>query len=277
MSKHSRPQNKFVVSLIDIIIPVLDMSGLVINCLKSIPDAAKDLSYQIIIVDNGSKIEELKAYREFGKELFGDKLHILEQRRNIGFPAAINRGARFGYSPLLFFLNDDVVLYPNSLNKLVMAMDDPTVGAVGMKLLFPKDSNDPKRPAGKIQHVGLSTDIKGNFIHNFVGWSPDNPRVLRIKDSYAITGAAMMTRRNLFKQIKGFNEEYGQGTYEDVEYSLILRDMGYNIRIEQEAIGEHFVGATAMDKQIQYPLQHNQMLLHEHRGGQLLYTEWEIW
>jgi len=24
-------------------------------------------------------------------------------------------------------------------------------------------------------------------------------------------------------------------------------------------------------------LQHNQMLLHEHRGGKLLYTEWEIW
>jgi GT2 family glycosyltransferase len=253
------------------------MPNLVINCLKSIPDAAKDISYQIIIIDNGSTSESIKQYREFGKNMFGDQLHVLEQRRNTGFPAACNRGARFGYSPLLFFLNDDVVLYPDSINKLVMAMDDPTVGAVGMKLLFPKDSQDPKRPAGMVQHVGLSTNIRGEFIHNFVGWSPDNPRVLRIKESYAITGAALMTRRNLFKQIKGFNEEFGQGTYEDVLFCLQLRDMGYNIRVEQEAIGEHFVGATAMDKQIQYPLQHNRMLLAEHRKNNFLYTEWEIW
>lgn len=76
--------------------------------------------------------------------------------------------------------------------------------------------------------------------------------------------------------LKG-NEEYGMGTYEDVEYCLRLRDMGYNILIEQEAIGEHFVGATAMDKQIQYPLQRNQALLLERMGNKLLYTEWEIW
>ena len=253
------------------------MSNLLINCLQSIPDAAGEIPYNIIIVDNGSNPDEIKKYREYGKAQFGDKLHILEQHRNTGFPAACNRGARFGYSPLLFFLNDDVVLYPHSIDKLVRVMDDPTVGAVGMKLIFPKDSTYPRRPAGKVQHVGLSTNIKGEFIHNFVGWSPDNPRVLAVKESYAITGAALMTRKVLFKQAKGFNEEYGAGTYEDVEYCLVLHDMGYNIRIEQEAIGEHFVGATALDKQIQYPLHQNRELLLMHRGGKLNYTEWEIW
>ena len=273
--KHQKP--KTVISLIDIIIPVLGMPDFVINCLKSIPDAAKDLSYQIIMVDNGSNLEELNQYRQYGKENFGDKLHVLVQGRNVGFPAAINRGARFGYSPLLFFLNDDVVLYPDSIVNLAKVMDEPKTGAVGMKLIFPLDSKTPGRPAGKIQHVGLSTNIHGDFIHNFVGWSPDNPRVLRINESYAITGAAMMTRRNLFKQVKGFNEEFGIGTFEDVEYCLTLREMGYNIRISQEAIGEHYAGATAMDKKVQYPLQHNQMLLMEHFGNKLLYTEWEIW
>jgi GT2 family glycosyltransferase len=276
MSKNKHP-NRLTVSLIDIIIPVLDNIELLMNCLISIPDAVNDVSYQIIVVDNGSEPERIKYYRDFGKDKFKDKFHVLEQHKNTGFPAACNRGARFGYSPLLFFLNDDVKLYPNSIDKLVRVMDDPTVGAVGMKLLFPLDSKDPKRPAGKIQHVGLSTNIKGDFIHNFVGWSPDNPRVLRIKESYAITGAAMMTRKNLFQKTKGFDEAFGIGTYEDVFYCLLLREMGYNIRIEQEAIGEHYVGATAMDKKIQYPLQHNQTLLHERMGNKLLYTEWEIW
>lgn len=263
--------------MVDIVIAVLGMPDYVIQCINSIPAAANDISYQIIIVDNGSTPEEVKKYRDYGKEKFGNKLHVLEQHRNTGFPAACNRGARFGYSPLLFFLNDDVVMYPNSLDRLVRVMDEPTTGAVGMKLLFPLTSKDPKRPAGKVQHVGLSTNVKGDFIHNFVGWSPDNPRVLRIKESYAITGAAMMTRKILFQKARGFNEEYGWGTFEDVEFCLTLRDMGYNIRIEQEAIGEHYTGATAMDKKISYPLQQNQMLLMQHRKNQLLYTEWEIW
>jgi len=253
------------------------MSAMLINCLKSIPDAAGDIIYNIIIVDNGSKAEEIKAYREFGKAQFGDKLHIIEMHRNTGFPHACNRGASFGYSPLLFFLNDDVILYPNSIDKLVRYMDEPKTGAVGMKLIFPKDSNDPRRPAGKVQHVGMSTNIKGDFIHNFVGWSPDNPRVLAVKESYAITGAAMMTRKILFKQVHGFDEQFGMGTYEDVNLCLMLRDLGYNIRVAQDAIGEHFVGATALDKQIQYPLHQNRELLLAKRGGKLLYTEWEIW
>jgi len=277
VGKKQYHKNKLVVSLIDIIIPVMGMPELVLNCLASIPAAAKDLSYQIIIVDNGSKTEEITQYRNYGKETFGDRFHVLEQHKNTGFPAACNRGVRFGYSPLLFFLNDDVVLYPDSIDKLVKVMDEPKTGAVGMKLIFPLNSTAQGRPAGKVQHVGISTNIRGEFIHNFIGWSPDNPRVLRIKESYAITGAAMMTRRNLFKQAKGFNEEYGLGTMEDVEYCLTLRDMGYNIRIEQEAIGEHFVGATALDKNIQYPLQNNKMLLMQHRENRLLYTEWEIW
>ena len=210
--KHQKNRrSKFVISLVDIIIPAFDMSAMLINCLKSIPDAAGDIIYNIIIVDNGSKAEEIKAYREFGKAQFGDKLHIIEMHRNTGFPHACNRGASFGYSPLLFFLNDDVILYPNSIDKLVRYMDEPKTGAVGMKLIFPKDSNDPRRPAGKVQHVGMSTNIKGDFIHNFVGWSPDNPRVLAVKESYAITGAAMMTRKILFKQVHGFDEQFGMG------------------------------------------------------------------
>lgn len=264
-------------SLVDIIIPVLDKTDLLIQCLNSIPEAAKDISYQVIIVDNGSTSENIKQYRDFGKDKFGDKLHVLEQRKNTGFPTACNRGVRFGYSPLLFFLNDDVKLYPDSIDYLVRAMDEPTVGAVGMKLMFPLDSKVQGRPAGKVQHVGLSTNVRGEWIHNFIGWSPDNPRVLRIKESYAITGAALMTRRKLFHDAKGFNEGYGMGTYEDVDFCITIREMGYNILVEQKAMGEHFVGATALDKNIQFPLHENRNLLYSRWGQRLKYTEWEIW
>lgn len=264
-------------TLVDIIIPVFGMPELVMKCLQSIPEAAKKVSYDVIIVDNGSKPAEIDQYSKVGKELFGNGFHVINTHQNAGFASTCNRGARFGGSPLLFFLNDDVVLFPDAIDKLAINMDDPKVGAVGMKLLFPKESTDPNRPAGKVQHVGISTNIRAQFFHNFVGWNPDNPRVLRIKESYAITGAAMMTRRSIFRDAKGFLEDYGFGTYEDVDYCLTIREMGYNIKIEQEAIGEHFTGATAMAHQTPFPIENNRMLLMQRWANRLAYTEWEVW
>ena len=120
-------------------------------------------------------------------------------------------------------------MFSGSGDLLVRAMDDPKVGVVGMKLMFP-ESDDTKKglmgPANSIQHVGLSTTIHGDFAHHFIGWNKDNPRVNRVRDVYAVTGAALMTRRKLFFSLGRFFEGYGKGTWEDVDYSLAVRDLG---------------------------------------------------
>lgn len=287
-SFQDRNKPKFQVSLVDIIIPVFNRSDLLKRCLEYIPEACGDIPYSVYVFDNGSglvdsmnsegnqsimKIDESRNIRE----LCANKVTYLRSGKNLGFPAACNQAARKGGSPLIFFLNDDVFLLPGSINKLVRAMDDPKIGAAGMKLIFPLDSKDPGRPAGKIQHVGLSTNIRGEFIHQFVGWSPENPRTLNIKHPYALTGAALMTRRKLFREAGGFFEGYGMGTYEDVDYCLTIRSMGYNIYIEHEAVGFHLVGATSISQNIGYPLGANRDIFNVRWGSKLVYTEWENW
>jgi GT2 family glycosyltransferase len=262
-------------ALVDIIIPVHRRFDLLEKCLNAIPDAAKDVPYKIIIFDNASPLEEAN---EFYPHL--DKsIKISRSKQNLGFPKACNQGVHRGNSPLLFFLNSDVILEPDSIDKLVRVMDEPEVGVVGMRLVFPMehlDLNDQIRPAGKIQHVGLSVNIRGEIYHPFMAWNPDHERVMMQKEVFAVTGAALMTRRNIWQKAKGFNEVYGHGTFEDVDYCFTVREMGYNIRVEPEALGTHYTGATAEKYQLGYALNHNQMTFMQRWSNKMEWWDWRI-
>lgn len=269
---------KSVTTLVDVIIPVYGRFDILPQCIDSIPDAVGGLPHNIILVDNNSPEKELadQFYRDVQANI--PNLFVVRNKENAGFPVACNQGAKRKYSPLLFFLNSDVILKENAIRNMVMDMDDPKIGVVGMKLLFPDIAKGLKqdtqiRPAGKVQHVGLCTNIRGDFYHVFVGWSPEHPKVMAVREVYAVTGAALMTRRALFDKVGGFNPIYGLGTFEDVDYCLSVRELGYNVIVEQSAVGIHYTGATAEHYQLPYPMNQNHFIFMAKWANQLNYTE----
>lgn len=284
MSKRKRnynePKNK-PKYLLDIVLAVYGRFDLLKQCLDAIPNAAGNIDYRIILVDNNSPDQsEANAFYFSLRE--NPKITILRNKQNLGFPKACNIGAKHGNAPLIFQLNTDVILQPNSIDLLVKALDDPKIGTVGMKLLFPEDAGELKqnvsvRPSGKVQHVGLATNIRGDFFHIFLGWSSDHPKVNKVREVYAVTGAALMTRRFLWNKIGGFNEEYGLGTFEDVEYCLSVRDLGYNIIVETKAVGIHYTNATAEKYGIGYPLDVNRLLFMRKWARKMNWTEANHW
>lgn len=284
MSKRKRnynEQKKKPLELLSIVICVYGRFDLLQKCLDAIPNAAGSIAYNIVLVDNNSPDQE--EANVFYNNLRDDpKIAVLRNKQNLGFPRACNIGARRCNSPLLLMLNSDVILQPDSINLMVKALDDPKIGAVGMKLLFPDDAGELRqnvgvRPSGKVQHVGLATNVRGEFFHVFLGWSPDHPKVNKVRDAYAVTGAALMTRKYLWNKIGGFNEDYGMGTYEDVDYCLTVRDLGYNIVVETKAVGVHYTGATAEKYGIPYPMDMNRLLLLRKWAKKLNWTEYNHW
>ena len=281
MSKHRKYKSNTATpnKLLDIIIPVYGRFDLFQKCLDALPAAIGDISYNLIILDNNS-IEVDPKTNEFYSTLDLPNCTIIRNKKNVGFPAVCNQGARRKNSPILLFLNTDIIFQPDSIKHMVLALDDPSVGVVGAKLIFPDDVgklNARIRPAGKVQHVGICTNVRGEFIHSLVGWSPDNPKVLRIREAYAVTGAAIMTRRNLYTKVGGFWEGYGVGTWEDVDFCLTIRELGYNVIVEQKAVGLHYTSATAEHYNKPYPLNNNRMLFMQRWGNKLKYTEMDVW
>ncbi len=261
--KQQKPQ-----TLIDVCIAVHGRFDLLEKCLNAIPDAMGDIAYQVYLFDNDSPREDAD---EFYPTL-NRSIKVIRSKHNLGFPKACNRMANASKSPLIFLLNSDVILDAGSVDLLVREMDNSKTGVVGMKLAFPEDAEglEPtRRPAGKLQHIGLTTTIKTEIIHPFMGWSIDHPRVMAQREVFAVTGAALMTRRSIWRRVRGFDEAYGGGTFEDVEFCCAVREMGYNIVVEPKASAVHYTNATAEKYGIGFPLHQNQMIFMQRWGNKI--------
>lgn len=265
-------------SLVDIVIPVYGRFDILHKCLVSLPQAMDGIPYKLYLVDNASPKEEAdEFYRQFQYPIT-----VIRNRENLGFPRACNIAAKRGSSPLIFFLNSDVLLEPYSISAIVKEFDDPKVGICGMKLVFPPDVTNVQlnphiRPANKIQHVGLMTNVRGDFFHIFVGWDANHPKPNAMRSPYAVTGAAMMVRRSVFSRAGYFNEIYGGGTYEDVDLCMTVRELGYNVIVNTSVYGTHYTGATAETYRIPYALEYNRMTFLQRWGRKLAWTEWTDW
>lgn len=257
-----------------IIIPVFNGYSYLEKCLRAIPKASEKTSYKIYAVDNGSEEFERKNFwKEFGNLV--DKFYVSD--RPLGFPGACNLGATLAKNEkYLLFLNSDCIMSPGSIDIMVDKMkSDQTIGALGPKLVFPSDGNMGK--GGTVQHAGLDFDVHGRPTHTFIGWSVDNPKVNKAGEVDALTGASLLIRKNLFEKAKGFDVAYGLGTYEDCDICLNIKEQGFIIYYEPEAVGEHYVGASAKENNIAYPLNNNYYLFASRWGSKIKSKPWTLW
>jgi GT2 family glycosyltransferase len=284
---------------LDIVIPVYGQPDLLRECLQSVEVAGLTVDYQLLLVDDCSPDRD--ALEPLYTSLNSDT-KVLYNQQNKGFPATANRGAAAGKSPAILFLNTDVTLEKNALRAMLDALwgdiakgpispgSDAKTGVVGPKLLFPKSPNIPPEWQGTVQHAGLAINGQGRPFHIQKGWAADNPRLNEPRAMQAVTGACMMTRRDLWETVQktyrqngdpsggGFNEVYALGTYEDVEYCFAARGNEYKVVYQPLATGYHHVGASVANHDGGgYPLGRNQSIFMARCGHLLFWDEWLFW
>lgn len=275
-----RPKEQFE---LDIVIPVYGRPDLLQKCLQSIDDTIGDIKARIIVVDDqGPEQEELT---EVYQSLNGTS-RLIRNPQNSGFPKTVNTGVAAGNAPLILLLNTDIELLPGCLQEMIGTFDDPETGVVGPKLLFLPDSNDPHRPAGKVQHAGLAIRQTGQVVHANIGWSEDHPKVNYTREMSAVTGACFMTRRSVWREVLklyqqsgdlttgAMNEVYSPGTYEDVEYCFAARTLDYKVIYQPAARAYHFTNASVLKYNVGYPTGRNEMIFRARCGQMLIWDEW---
>lgn len=265
--------------LIDVIITTGGRFDLLSKCLDALYLEAENTPLSIFIIDNASPAEEYRMNSEMFSRREGSAIcefRVKHLQQHLGFPASNNEGARMGSAPIILFLNDDVELHEGALDKIVRTLDDPAIGVVGIKLLFPPNSTSPIRPAGKVQHVGVSMNIRGEPNHPLIGWNPANAKTNKSRDVFAVTGAALAIRRQLFNKIGGFNVVYGDGTWEDMEICVMARQNGQRVFVNTDACAYHYTGATQEKNNRGFPIKINQMMFQSRwaSSGQLFWDDW---
>jgi GT2 family glycosyltransferase len=204
---------------ISIIIPVRDRIDLLSRCIESITTKTSYPNYEIVVVDNDSKSEEARAY-------FSRLQHrLLRYEGPFNYSAINNFAVEQTESPWLLFLNNDIeVIDGDWLSMMAEHIQRSEVGAVGARLLYPDDT---------VQHAGVVLGVGGIATHAFRGFPAEDPGVckqLRVTRNYsAATGACLLTRRDVFVHVGGFDEERLPVTFNDVDLCLKMGRAGYLI------------------------------------------------
>lgn len=205
---------------ISVIIPSKDNAVVLKKCLDTLKKTAADISYEVLLVDNGSgeavkkKIEEMTADAP-------DILYMYEPME-FNFSKMCNLGAERAKGSLLLFLNDDIeATHTGWLSDMAKLAERPHVGAVGCKLLYPDTD--------KIQHAGI-TNLPMGPVHK-LQFLRDNKcyydnRNRGIRNVSAVTAACLMVRREVFEEAGGFCESM-QVAFNDVDFCFTLLEKGY--------------------------------------------------
>lgn len=227
---------------VDVIIPVFNNLKLLKMTVESAKKYGGERLGEFIFVDDCSSEPGIKEYCESQGRYYRNSV-------NKGFAASCNYGVRRSATNYFVLLNSDTEATEGWLDALIEMMDsNKLLVVVGPLLLFPEDSNEPTRPAGKVQSCGFAYGIYGQPYHRLITWSRDNQKVqLPRTDLQGITGACWLVRREYWKKLEGFFEEYGS-YFEDSDFCIRARMSGYKIGYQPKSVLYHRVGASWTDK-----------------------------
>jgi len=212
-----------------------------------------DIPWHWWIIDDCTPEDRGKAllydiYQEVSKD---PRVDVVLSTNNLGFAGANNAAVQEGSAPYILMLNSDVRVMDTWLQPMVEEMEtNYRAGVVGCKLIFfpevfsPMRGGKNPRPAGKVQHAGVAFNILRQPFHIHIGWSGDNPRLNERTSLQAVTGAALMTRRALWEKTGGLDLVYDKGNFEDIEYCLRVKDMGFEIIYRPDAVIYHYAGGS---------------------------------
>ncbi len=204
---------------ISIIIPAGDRIEMLSRCIESITTKTNYPNYELVVAGQDNQSEEARSYFNRSKH------RLLHYDGPFNDSAIKNFAVEQTKSPWLLFLDNDLkVIDGEWLSAMAEHIQRPEVGAVGARLLWPNDT---------VQHAGIVLGVGGVVEHAFRGFPAEDPGVfkqLQVTRNYScVTGACLLTRRDVFIEVGGFDEERLPMTFNDVDLCLKMRRAGYLI------------------------------------------------
>jgi GT2 family glycosyltransferase len=215
---------------ISVILVLYNRAELTLQCLRTLAENdGEDL--EIIIADNASS--------DATAELLGrlDGATIIRNSENLHFLTAANNAAKRARGRYILFLNNDAQVLPGSIRAALQTIESSeNVGAVGGKLILPD---------GSLQEAGSIIWSDGSCLGYGRGDNPFAPMYTFRRDVDYCSGAFLLTRRDTFLNMGGFEEAYKPFYYEETDLCLRLWERGMRVVYEPDAAILHYEYASS--------------------------------
>lgn len=196
---------------ISVVIPVHNGGESFRQCLSSLRQSAHDA--EVVIVVDGGNDDSWRLAEEFGAKVI--KLPAA------GGPArARNLGAQAATGDVLFFIDADVTIAPDTLEKVASVF---------------------RTQPGLAALIGSYDDAPGavNFLSQYKNLFHHYTHQQASEQASTFWGACGAVRREIFLKIGGFNEAYRYPSVEDIELGYRLKRAGYQIRLCKDIQVKH--------------------------------------
>lgn len=246
---------------LSIVIVNFETPSYTLDCIGSIYANSPRCSFEIILIDNGSKDGSIDRIRERWP-----KVVCIETGANLGFARANNLGINNTRGEYVLLLNSDTKILDNSLDRLLGYLrQNPKAGVVGPKQIdgtgklqlswgsFPTFVSEMYR---KLLHHRLSVNdwLVRDYLEEKFGSATEVDWV---------SGSCLLARREaLFDS--GLLDEHYFMYFEDIDLCRRISDAGWGIHYEPDTTILHYGGISAKKNILK--------ILVEYRRSQLYFT-----
>lgn len=215
LSRTSAGMDGANVPVASIVIPVFNELAYTRQCLEYI-ERNTAIPYELILIDNAST-DGTPAF------LRGVQAMVLTNATNQGCAAAWNQGIKASQGRYVVVLNNDVLVTPGWLGRLVGFMEENGHGIVS-----------PAVRAG-----GLDYDLRA-YAEAFT-------RACARATRREINGCCMVIAREVFDRVGLFDEEFRVGTFEDIDFLWRAWSAGITVAMTGAVLVHHFGEVTQRD------------------------------
>ena len=257
---------------VSIIIVNYKVASLIIDCVNSIEEKTKKVSYEIIVVDNNSQDGSVSML----KENLGDRILLIEADKNLGFGKANNLGARYAKGDYLFLLNPDTIL----INDAISILHDylRTHEAVGVIVGNLYDETGKKAaPSFSKEFDSIASEKESSSYIGILKRRLNRNKNQKQRDDFNYTdqpvavsyifGADMMMPKEVFDRVHGFDEDFFMYA-EEAELQWRIFRLGYKIVNCPEAKIIHLEGRSTRE---QNAFSNNQFIMR--MNGKMLFFD----
>lgn len=207
---------------------------LTIKCIKSVKASIKNINYEIIVIDNDSPNQSYeKILNEFNND---NVVSVIKNNKNSGFGAANNLGAEKAGGEYVLFLNPDIVVVGNAIEKMLNKIkEDSEIGLLSGKLL--NDDRSVQYSCRRILPLNkflccrtpisklVSKNKKEQYDFEYLMKDFNHDVSSEVE---WVMGACVLMRKEFFFEVGKFSKEYFM-YFEDVDLCYKVRKKGKKV------------------------------------------------